>query len=64
MKFHVPDMSCGHCTSAITKSIAATDPSAKVSTDLGTHMVSVESGKPVADIAAAIKSAGYEATPA
>ena len=64
MKFHVPDMSCGHCTSAISKSIAATDPSAKVSTDLGTHMITVESAKSASDISAAIKAAGYEATPA
>ena len=34
MKFHIPDMSCGHCTVAITKEIAVLDPAAEVSTDL------------------------------
>jgi copper chaperone len=64
MKFHVPDMSCGHCTSAITKSIAAIDPAAQVAADLGTHTVTVTTGRPASDIAAAIRAAGYEPTPA
>ena len=63
MKFHVPDMSCGHCTQAITKSVKASDPSAQVETDLDAHTVSVESTSPVADIQQAIKSAGYDAAP-
>ncbi|MFV0491661.1 MAG: heavy-metal-associated domain-containing protein [Pseudorhodobacter sp.] len=63
MKFHVPEMSCGHCTAAITKSISATDPSAQVITDLDTRTVSVTSERLAPEVAAAIKEAGYEATP-
>jgi copper chaperone len=49
-----------HCTSAIEKSIAATDPAAGVTCDLQSRNVTVTTGKSAADIAAAIKKAGYE----
>lgn len=61
MKFHVPDMSCGHCTAAITKEIAALDPAAKVATDLDARTVSVETAQADNAVAAAIKAAGYDA---
>ena len=61
MKFHVPDMSCGHCTAAITKEIAALDPAAKVTTDLDGRTVSVETAQADNAVAAAIKAAGYDA---
>ena len=64
MKFHVPDMSCGHCTAAITKEIKASDPNAAVETDLTTHTVAVTSTQSDAAMIAAIKAAGYDATPA
>ncbi len=60
MKFSVPKMSCGHCTSAIEKSIAAADPAAGVTCDLQSRNVTVTTGKSAADIAAAIKKAGYD----
>ncbi|NNF70695.1 MAG: heavy-metal-associated domain-containing protein [Rhodobacteraceae bacterium] len=59
MKFHVPEMSCGHCTSAITKEIATLDPGAKVATDLDERTVDIETAQTRADVAAAIKAAGY-----
>lgn len=62
MKFHVPDMSCGHCTAAIEKAIVIQDPAAIVMTDLETRLVSVDSTLPVADLQLAIGKAGYEAT--
>ena len=60
MKFHVPNMSCGHCTVAITKEIALLDAEAKVTADLETRMVEVESILPAEAIAQAITVAGYE----
>ena len=61
MKFNVPDMSCGHCTSAIEKAIGAADPAAKVDCDLPNRLVTVESAIEPAAISAAINLAGYEA---
>ena len=40
MKFHVEDMSCGHCTAAIEK--AVTDAGGRAVTDLASHSVTVE----------------------
>lgn len=63
MRFHVPDMSCGHCTAAITKSVNSQDPSAVIDTDLESRTVSVETASPQDDILQAIKAAGYDAVP-
>ena len=61
MRFSVPEMSCGHCTASIEKSIKAIDPAAAVSTDLEEHSVSVDSKLPAADVLQAITDAGYDA---
>lgn len=62
MKFHVPDMSCGHCTAAITKSLQAADKTALVGTDLSAREVSVDSTLDADMVIAVIKSAGYAAS--
>jgi len=64
MKLHVPEMSCGHCTSAIEKGVKAADPSATVSTELEGRTVKVETKLTEAAIIDAISLAGYEAQPA
>ena len=61
MKFHVPDMSCGHCTAAITKEITALDPQASVTADLETRTVEVVSTQTDGAVVQAIKAAGYDA---
>ena len=63
-KFSVPEMSCGHCTSAIEKEIANNDPTAKFSFDLDDRTVEVTSALDTNALLAAIKEAGYEATAA
>ena len=62
MKFHVPDMSCGHCTAAITKSLQAADQNAQVATDLATREIAVETALAPGAVIAALKSAGYDAS--
>ncbi|MEY4562959.1 MAG: hypothetical protein RLZZ618_2236 [Pseudomonadota bacterium] len=60
--FHVNDMTCGHCVSAVTNAIKAIDPAAHVSVDLATKLVEVDSA--VVDVRAitnAITTAGYTA---
>lgn len=64
MKFNVPDMSCGHCTAAIDKAVKAIDPAAEVSTDLPSRTVTVVSTQDAASVRAALRDAGYPATPA
>jgi len=64
MEFHVPDMSCGHCTAAIEKSVVALDPQATVTTDLESRVVTIATSLPEAEIVQGIKSAGYDASPA
>lgn len=58
----VPDMTCGHCASTITKAVKAIDPASRCEIDLATKQVRVESAQPDADFIDAIAEAGY--TPA
>ena len=61
---NVPEMSCGHCKATVEKAVAGVDPAAKVSVDLTKRSVGVTSTRSVADLIAALKGAGYEATAA
>ena len=63
MKFHVPDMSCGHCVATIEKAVTAADPTATVQFDLEartTDLSSTLSGDEIMDVLA---QAGYDVTP-
>ncbi len=62
--FIVPEMTCGHCTAAITKAIRQVDPGAEVACDLPTHKVTVETALDSEAVKDAIRSAGYESAPA
>ncbi len=62
-RFSIPDMSCGHCTAAIEKSIKAIDPNAEVRCDLGSRTAEIESALNDEALAVAIKGAGYESSP-
>ncbi len=60
--YTVPDMTCGHCTAAVTAGLEAVAGVADVDVDLQTKLVVVR-GKGLDDHAlrAAIADAGYEA---
>lgn len=62
LKLNVPDMSCGHCVSAITEAIKTIDPAADVKTDLAAKSVTVQTTAPAAHIAKALDEAGYPNT--
>lgn len=64
MKFNVPEMNCGHCTSSIEKAIKAADASARVSTDLPGHTVDVESSLSQVRLSEILAKAGFASTPA
>lgn len=55
----VEGMSCGHCVNAVTKSVQAIDPSAKVEVDLSAQTVRVNSSASLDQVAAAVDDAGY-----
>lgn len=62
--FRVNDMTCGHCVSTITKAIRAADKDAKVTIDLGRHLVMVEPTETDAqELNDAITEAGYTPVP-
>ena len=61
-QFNVPDMTCGHCVSTITKAVKAEDPKAKVEISLAERLVKVESSLPKDEISERIAEAGYTPT--
>lgn len=62
MKFHVPEMSCGHCVAAIEKAVKAADPSATIRTDLAAHTTEIDSTVSSAALLQVLAEAGYPAT--
>ena len=58
-EFHVPDMTCGHCSAAVTKALKAADPEAQVEVDLPTKKVRVQSRQPKEVLAQALVEADY-----
>lgn len=62
-RFHLPDMSCGHCVAAITDALRAAAPDAAVRIDLATRTAEVDSSLPRDVLAAALAEAGYPPAP-
>ena len=59
LQFDLPAMSCNHCVRVITDTVHALDPQARVSVDLASHRVQVETTQPQPAVAAALAEAGY-----
>jgi copper chaperone len=62
-KFHIPDMSCGHCKATVEKTIRALDPAAQVEFDMTTRQISVAGSTDTARVQAALAEVGYPALP-
>ncbi|RWG19719.1 MAG: copper chaperone [Mesorhizobium sp.] len=60
LKLKVPDMSCGHCASTIEKAVKSVDPAARVTVDLRSSTVAVETKADETTICDVIKAAGYD----
>jgi len=59
MEFDIPAMSCGHCVKAITQTLTQLDPDAKISVDLATKKVTLQTTKDRQTVAVALTEAGY-----
>jgi len=59
IELKVPDMTCGHCASTITKAVKELDASAKVEVSLADHRVRVDSKAAKEDLVRRIAEAGY-----
>ncbi len=61
--FHVPDMTCGGCVSAITAALKHADPTATVLANLDSHELRVTATLADAALQAAIEDAGFTPAP-
>jgi copper chaperone len=59
IELKVPDMTCGHCASTITKAVKELDALAKVEVSLPDHRVRVDSKASKEDLVRSITEAGY-----
>jgi copper chaperone len=59
INFEIPNMTCGHCTRAVTEALKTADPQAEVVIDLPTHRVQVTSCVPREALVAQLVEAGY-----
>ncbi len=59
IEIKVPDMTCSHCVSTITKAVKALDASAAVEISLDEHRVRVESKASSQELVHAISEAGF-----
>jgi copper chaperone len=59
---NVPDMSCGHCSSVITKALRELDPTAVVGFDMHNHQVQVDTTHGAHAVIKTMTDAGYPAT--
>ncbi len=62
IELKVPDMTCGHCASTITKAVKEVDAAGRIEIDLPGKTVRIDSALPAAEFVEAIAEAGY--TPA
>lgn len=62
-RFHVPDMTCGHCVATITKAVQSVDLAAQVEADISRHEVNIHASIAEEVLAQAIKDAGYAVQP-
>lgn len=59
IEFRLPDMTCGHCASIVTKTLKQADPACEVHVDLKAQAVQVHSAEDRLTLAEALVDAGY-----
>ena len=61
--FRIPDMTCGHCASAISKAVASVDKFALMKVSVSEKLVSVQSTAGETELLKVIRDAGYSPEP-
>jgi copper chaperone len=59
IELKLPSMTCGHCVKTVTETVRRVDAGARVTIDLPTHRVQIESPKPQEAFAVALAEEGY-----
>jgi copper chaperone len=60
MRLNVPEMSCGHCKSAIETAVKGADPAATLDFDMAERAVRIVSSLDGSQLQSLIKDAGYD----
>ena len=55
----LPTMTCGHCVKSVTATVQKVDPAARLTIDLPTHKVQIESAQARDTFAKALEEEGY-----
>lgn len=63
LEFKLPDMTCGHCASTVTKTVKQVDPEAKVEVELGSKTLRVDGAQERGRLVQALTEAGYPPAP-
>lgn len=58
-EFTLPDMTCGHCASVVSRTLALVDAACRVEIDLAEKKVRVRSTEDIEALAEALAEAGY-----
>ena len=58
-EFKVQGMTCGHCVNTITSAVRNLDSKAKVTAEIKTQTVKIESSQDAKEVVARIEDAGY-----
>ncbi|MCC6070835.1 heavy-metal-associated domain-containing protein [Massilia sp. GCM10020059] len=61
IKLSIPDMSCGHCTGVINKTVKELDAGAAVEFDLTSRTATINTSADPAEVCDALEAAGYPA---
>jgi copper chaperone len=59
LEFTLPTMTCGHCVKTVTETVHRVDAAARLTIDLPTHKVQIESQQPAQAFVAALTDEGY-----
>ncbi|MEO5807022.1 heavy-metal-associated domain-containing protein [Devosia sp.] len=62
LNFQIDDMTCSHCAGTVEKAVKGVDPGAKVSIDLVTKAVRIDSARPATSFVEAFEAVGYTGT--